>query len=118
MVNKGRIRMLFNSRLASIEQDSVTVETDGRQYKVDNDFVLAMTGFRPNRSFLEKIGVKLEGDYLIPEHDPETMQTNVEGLYIAGVISSGANANEIFIETGRKHGLWIAQHIMARKSLV
>ncbi|MDF2670692.1 MAG: FAD-dependent disulfide oxidoreductase-like protein [Paenibacillus sp.] len=111
MVNKGRIRMLFNSSVIRIDSNSVTVNTADGELVLENDFVLALTGFRPDRKFLQEIGVRLQGDYGIPVHNPITMETDVEGLYIAGVIASGADANEIFIETGRKHGLWIAQHI-------
>ncbi len=115
MVNKGRIRMLFRSSVIRIDTHSITISAEGEEQVLDNDFVLALTGFRPDRSFLQAIGVQLQGDYGIPVHDPATMETDVEGLYIAGVIASGANANEIFIETGRKHGKWIAEHIVEKK---
>ncbi|WP_135556236.1 YpdA family putative bacillithiol disulfide reductase [Paenibacillus cymbidii] len=124
MVNKGIIRMLFGSRVVGIDNDTVTVERSSSAADTDeqarltfaNDFVLALTGFRPDRSFLGNMGVRVEGDYDIPRFDPETMETNVEGLYVAGVVASGREANEVFIETGRKHGSLIAAHIAGKRS--
>jgi thioredoxin reductase (NADPH) len=115
MVDKGRIRMLFNSRVTHIHPDTVTIESEGKVSELDNDFVLALTGFRPDRKLLASIGITIQGEHDIPEFNPETMETNVKGLYLAGVIASGSNANEIFIETGRHHGRSIAEHL-ARKN--
>lgn len=116
MVSKGRIRMLFRSRVTHITETAITVVTDGQEQTLDNDFVLALTGFRPDRSLLTKAGAELntEADG-VPKHDPDTMETTVPGLYIAGVAASGSNANEVFIETGRLHGGRIAAHISASK---
>lgn len=114
MVNKGRIRMLFESRVVGIDERSVTIQpiAKGRSSIVlDNDFVLALTGFRPERTILTNAGVEVNADSTIPTFNPETMETNVHGLYIAGVIAAGREANEIFIESGRHHGELIAKHI-------
>ncbi|CAM3522915.1 YpdA family putative bacillithiol disulfide reductase [Marinicrinis lubricantis] len=108
---KGRIRVLWNSQVKEITERSVIVDHEGIVETLDNDFVLALTGFRPDRSFLGKLGVHLDEENGAPEHHPETMETNVPGLYIAGVIAAGGEANAIFIENGRWHGKAIADHI-------
>ncbi|RKN84796.1 YpdA family putative bacillithiol disulfide reductase [Paenibacillus ginsengarvi] len=111
LVNKGRIRLLFRSRVTRIEQTSVTIEREDGPETLDNDFVLALTGFRPDRAFLQTAGIEMEAESGKPHFDPATMETNVKGLFIAGVIAAGAEANEIFIETGRHHGGLIASHL-------
>ena len=119
MVNKGRIRMLFRSRIVHIDERTVTVqplEEGSESYKLDNDFVLALTGFRPERTMLTDAGVVVDPSTTIPSFNPETMETNLPGLYIAGVIAAGREANEIFIESGRHHGVLIAKHIQSRLS--
>lgn len=116
MVNKGRIRMLFSSRVEAIDLRSVTVRTPEGVERLDNDFVLALTGFRSSRKFLGECGVRIHGEWEIPEFHPETMETNVTGLYLAGVVAAGRDANEIFIETGRSHGRLIASHLKGKQS--
>ncbi|PYI55159.1 YpdA family putative bacillithiol disulfide reductase [Paenibacillus flagellatus] len=114
LVNKGRIRMLFGSRVVAIDETHITIDRGGTVETAENDFVLALTGFRPDREFLKSTGIRMEGEREKPYFDPETMETNVPGLYLAGVIAAGAEANEIFIETGRHHGAAIAKHIASR----
>lgn len=80
------------------------------------DFVLALTGFRPDRGFLRAMGVEAPDGIIPPTHDPDTMETNVPGLYLAGVVSTGRDANEIFIESGRYHGRKIAEHLAALRA--
>ncbi|MFC3768160.1 YpdA family putative bacillithiol disulfide reductase [Paenibacillus sp. GCM10012303] len=116
MVTKGRIRMLFRSRVVAIEETHIVVEGGDDTTELENDFVLALTGFRPDREFLQSAGIRMEGDPEKPLFDPETMETNVPGLYLAGVIAAGADANEIFIETGRHHGVAITRHILQQRS--
>lgn len=111
MVNKGRIRMMFRSRVESIDLRSVTVQTPEGTHRLENDFVLALTGFRSSRKFLADSGVRIHGEWELPEYNPETMETNVPGLYLAGVVAAGRDANEIFIETGRDHGKLIAARL-------
>jgi thioredoxin reductase (NADPH) len=117
MVNKGLITMRFRSRVTSISESAIIVSTDGAEEQLDNDFVLALTGFRPDRSMLREAGVAFrEDDQEIPLFNPDTMETSSPGIYIAGVIASGRNANEVFIETGRMHGRFIASHIAGKRS--
>lgn len=117
MVEKGRIRMLYRSKVVGIHESHVLIEDEhGMVTEPDNDFVLALTGFRPDRELLGEAGCKLIADTGAPVFDPKTMETSVPGLYVAGVVASGEDANEIFIETGRYHGIQIARHISAERS--
>ena len=79
------------------------LETDAERW-VDAGFVLAMTGFRPDPALLTGLGVPLDPETAVPAHDPETMETEVRGVFIAGVLAAGRDANRIFIENGREHG--------------
>ncbi|AZK47690.1 YpdA family putative bacillithiol disulfide reductase [Paenibacillus lentus] len=116
MVNRGKIDLRLSSRVIDIGQDHVIVESALGREKLLNDFVLALTGFHPDRKLLFQAGVEMSGEAEKPIFNPETMESNVPGLYVAGVIASGSNANEVFIETGRKHGVLIADHIMSSRS--
>jgi thioredoxin reductase (NADPH) len=108
-IKNGEIRALFNSRVVEITPDTVVIETpDGREV-LPNDFVFALTGYRPDFSFLESLGVRLEGPDRLPFCDSESLCSNVSGIYLAGVIVAGSRTNEIFIENGRFHGKQIAQ---------
>jgi len=114
MVNKGSVILHLDSRVTEIREDACIVTTnEGNESIVDNDFVLALTGFHPDRALLASSGVQLGGDMEKPVFNPDTMESSVPGLYVAGVIASGSNANEVFIETGRIHGRLIAEHIHA-----
>ncbi|MCD1257562.1 YpdA family putative bacillithiol disulfide reductase [Paenibacillus athensensis] len=116
MVNKGRIRLLLESQVEQIGETFVRVRgRDGGCLELDNDFVLALTGFRPERKLLSDAGVGIDEERGTPVYDPDTMETDVPGLYVAGVVASAKeDANEIFIETGRLHGLRIAGHIAGK----
>ncbi|WP_458119083.1 YpdA family putative bacillithiol disulfide reductase [Paenibacillus sp. Z6-24] len=113
LVTKGKISLHLNSCVTGITETEVQIThtDDGRTEMLGNDFVLAMTGFRPDRKLITSMGVTMSEDMDKPRFDPETMETNIPGLYVAGVIASGRNANEVFIETGRRHGALIARHI-------
>jgi thioredoxin reductase (NADPH) len=78
------------------------------------DFVLALTGYRTDPRLLRMLGVTIDGTTGVPTHDPHTMETNIPGVYIAGVLSCGFDANRVFIENGRGHGDLICAHIKAR----
>jgi len=116
MVQKEKITLHLQSRVTDINTDSVIITSgEGQIRRLDNDFVLALTGFRPNRTLLSSAGVHMGNEADKPDFDPATMETNISGLYVAGVIASGSNANEVFIETGRGHGRLIASHIAAKR---
>lgn len=114
MVNKGKIKLLLQSRVIGIKEKEIVVESlnDAKSASLPNDFVLALTGFRPDRKLMLEAGVEMSGEMEKPVFNPETMETNVPGIYVAGVIASGRNANEVFIESGRGHGRLIADHII------
>ncbi len=114
LVRHDKVKMEFNSEVKEITQDTVRYEVDGVEKEIKNDFVFAMTGYHPDHSFLTKMGVSIESDTGRPHFNPETMETNVEGIFISGVIAAGNNANEIFIENGRFHGGLIAKELQKR----
>jgi thioredoxin reductase (NADPH) len=111
-VDKGAIRLMLRSKVKAIAEETIEIETPDGPVTMPNDFVLAMTGFHPDRRFLSEAGVVIEPEGW-PRYDEETMETNVPGLYLAGVVASRNEANEIFIESGRFHGRKIAAHLLA-----
>lgn len=115
-INKGWIRMYWNTKPKEIHPDHVVLEQEGRVFTLPNDVVFAMTGYRPDFSLLRRLGVSIDPETGAPSHDPDTMETDVSGLYIAGVIAAGHDANSIFIENGRFHGERIARHLKAEKA--
>lgn len=112
LVRTGTIVMEFNANLKEITENQVVYIKDGIETVISNDFVFAMTGYHPDHQFLINMGVKIDEESGRPYFNPDTLETNVEGIYIAGVIAAGNNANEIFIENGRFHGEEIAKSII------
>ncbi|MER2000249.1 MAG: YpdA family putative bacillithiol disulfide reductase [Lysinibacillus sp.] len=115
LVRHGEINMYFNSELVSVTETEATLLIDGEGHVIKNDFVFAMTGYHPDHSFIASMGVKIDSETGRPQFDVQTMETNVDNLFIAGVLAAGNNANEIFIENGRFHGGMIAQHIATKQ---
>ncbi|EKN69627.1 FAD-dependent disulfide oxidoreductase [Neobacillus bataviensis LMG 21833] len=115
LVKSGTIVMEFGAAVKEITENQVVYKKDGEQKTINNDFVFAMTGYHPDHQFLKTMGVKIDEGTGRPLFDPETMETNIEGIYIAGVIAAGNNANEIFIENGRFHGGQIARDILEKE---
>jgi thioredoxin reductase (NADPH) len=113
-IKNGEIKALFNSQVVEIGQDTVVVETPAGREILKNDFVFAMTGYHPDFDFLEELGVRFEGEDRLPVCDPETLESNVPGIYLAGVIVAGSRTNEIFIENGRFHGRQIANALASK----
>ncbi len=112
-IKSGEITAYFNSHLVEIKLDSVVIETPQGRETLKNDFVFAMTGYHPDFEFLEGLGIRFEGEDKLPICDPETLESNVPGIYLAGVIVAGSRTNEIFIENGRFHGRQIAKALAA-----
>lgn len=112
-LREGAISARFRSRLIEVRAESALVKDDGTGTveEIPNDWVLAMTGYMPDGTLLRALGVEFDADTGIPHHDPATMETNVEGVFIAGVLSAGFNANKVFIENGRGHGELIAGRV-------
>lgn len=118
-IKAGEIQALFDTRVVEIRPDCIRVapahapEAEGTVRTLPNDFVLALTGYHPDVEFIERAGVTVEPRRLRPSCDPETLESNVPGLYLAGVIIAGRDTNEIFIENGRFHAKQILPHLAA-----
>ncbi|MBM7648014.1 thioredoxin reductase (NADPH) [Bacillus ectoiniformans] len=117
LVRNGEIQMVFEADVREIRSDELIYTVNGEDFTIKNDFVFAMTGYHPDHSFLKKMGVEIDQETGRPHFNEDTKETNVEGIFIAGVICAGNNANEIFIENGRFHGGQIAHAIMEKEHL-
>ncbi len=113
-IKAGEIKAYFNTEVVEILPDSVVLETPEGRVNVANDFVFAMTGYHPDFTFLERLGINFEGPDRCPRCNPESLESNVPGIYLAGVIVAGSRTNEIFIENGRFHGRQIAVALAAK----
>lgn len=114
LINHGKITIEYGAIVKEITPTDVMYEVKGQTKRIKNDFVMAMTGYHPDHSFLTKMGVKLDQETGRPAFNPETMESNVPNLFVAGVIAAGNEANEIFIENGRFHGGLIAEEIVKK----
>jgi len=114
-LENGEIEVYWRHRIQEIRPTSVVLQNlDSEQtVEIPNDWVLAMTGWRPDRGFISGLGIDIDEETGIPSHSPDTMGTNVPGTYIAGVLAAGYNANKIFIENGKLHGPKIVEAILA-----
>lgn len=113
-IKEGSIKAIFNANITEIKESLVEIETPDGVQTVENDYVVALTGYRPDFSFLKALGVKLTKDgNFFPEYDPKTMESNVEGLYLAGVICGGMETHKWFIENSRVHAAIIASSIVS-----
>jgi thioredoxin reductase (NADPH) len=113
-IKNGEVTAYFSSSVTSISEDSVELLTPEGTVTLANDYVFALTGYHPDFDFLAAVGVRMEGEDRCPECDPQSLESNIPGLYLAGVIVAGMRTNEIFIENGRFHGRQIAQDIEAK----
>ncbi|HIB38568.1 YpdA family putative bacillithiol disulfide reductase [Mesonia sp.] len=112
-IEEGSIKAYFNSTIKEIREDEVDIENEnGKKQTLKNDFVLALTGYRPNFKFLEEVGIHLQDEEKkIPKYDPQTMETNLKGVYLAGVICGGLETHKWFIENSRIHAKMIMENI-------
>ncbi|WP_158735308.1 YpdA family putative bacillithiol disulfide reductase [Alteribacillus sp. YIM 98480] len=111
LVRQKKVDMVYEADVKKITPTSVYYVKKGKEHCVESEFVFAMTGYHPDHSFLHSMGVKTNSDSGRPIFNKDTMESNVQGLYIAGVLAAGNDANEIFIENGRFHGEYIANSI-------
>ena len=117
-IEEGSIKAFFSSELKEIKEDKVVITTADGDVEIPNDFVLLLTGYRPNFTFLENMGIKLSDDgKKIPKYDESTMETNIPGIYLAGVICGGVETHKWFIENSRVHAKLILDHIYQKKQL-
>jgi thioredoxin reductase (NADPH) len=113
-IAEGSIKGYFNSHLKAVREYEVDIETPEGLITIANDFVMAMTGYRPNFEFLQKLGINLTEDKFIPHYNPETMETNIPGLYLAGVVCGGLDTHLWFIENSRVHAELILGDIVGK----
>ena len=119
-VKKGEIQALFETEVVEILPDRIVLQAAGAHAAgketrtIPNDFVFALTGYRPDSEFLRRAGVHVEPQRMHPEFDPKTLESNVPGLYLAGVVIGGLDTGEIFIENGRFHGKVVVADIAAK----
>ncbi|HVN93045.1 MAG TPA: YpdA family putative bacillithiol disulfide reductase [Terracidiphilus sp.] len=116
-IKNGEIKAYFLSTVTGIAADSIQIKTPAGAETLHNDFVFALTGYHPDFSFLERLGVQFEGVDRCPRCHPDTLESNVPGIYLAGVIVAGSRTNEIFIENGRFHGKQIAESLVMKARL-
>ncbi len=111
-IEEGSIKAYFNSEITKIEEHQITIETPDGEITLPNDYVVALTGYQPNFKFLDSAGIEFSKDEKhIPVYNDKTMESNVEGLYLAGVICGGIETHKWFIENSRIHAKMIAEHI-------
>jgi thioredoxin reductase (NADPH) len=114
-IKNGEITAYLSSTVKQIAEDSVTLQTPDSEVVLGNDFVFALTGYHPDFGFLEQLGVRLdEANDRCPVCNPATLESNIPGIYLAGVIVAGERTNEIFIENGRFHGKLIADSLRSK----
>jgi thioredoxin reductase (NADPH) len=114
-ISEGSIKAYYNASIAAIRETEIDISTAEGIETIPNDFVLAMTGYLPDFDFLSSIGIASGTDlYQTPVHDPNTMMTNIEGVYLAGVICGGLKTNKWFIENSRHHADLITSHILQK----
>lgn len=113
-IAEGSIKAYFNSNITGIREGFVDIQTPDGPVTIENDFVLALTGYRPDIDFLKQSGIKIKGINCVPEYNPETMETNVKGLYLAGVVCGGMETHKWFIENSRIHADIIVNDIIKK----
>jgi len=117
-IEERSIKAYYNARVTNITQEEISITTPQENINLKNDYVLALTGYKPNFEFLEKIGVTLSNDSKkIPKYNPGTMETNIDGLFLAGVICGGMETHKWFIENSRVHASMIINRIMQKHTI-
>lgn len=115
-ISEGSIKAYFNASVLSIRQDDVDIQTEEGPVTIPNDWVLAMTGYQPNLEFLVKMGIQLtDDDSRTPVYNEDNFETNVAGIYLAGVICGGMNTHRLFIENSREHAHKIMNDIVSKR---
>ena len=115
-VKEGYITAKWDSRVKAIELDAVVLNTAGGEERLKADRVYVMTGFAPSVELLREAGVPIDPITGIPSHNPETLETSVPGVFIAGVVVAGYDANKVFIENGRYHGDRIVARLLGQRA--
>jgi thioredoxin reductase (NADPH) len=113
-IAENAIAARFETGVVRIGSGSVEVEGPGGREELPAEAVFLLTGYRPDTGLLERAGVRVDARTLQPEHDPQTLETNVPGLFVAGALVAGSEGNRVFIENGRFHGTTVVKAILAR----
>lgn len=117
-IKEGSIKAYFESEVTAIREEEIDIKTPTGNISIANDFVLAMTGYEPNYEFLSQLKVEKNNESpFAPVYNSESMETNVEGIYLAGVICGGMETNKWFIENSRVHADMIMEHIKSKKAI-
>lgn len=112
-IKEGSIKVYYNSNVSEIKENEILITTPNGMLSIDNDFVLALTGYKPNFILLENLGIELsKNDKKTPVYNSESMETNVQGVYLAGVICGGMETHKWFIENSRVHAKMIVKNIL------
>ena len=112
-IESKEIKAYFNSEIVEIREKSITINTESKKIEIQNDFVLAMTGYQPNYNLLENLNVKiLDDEFRTPSYNEKTMKTNIDGVFLAGVICGCLKTNKWFIENSRDHSEKIIAEII------
>jgi thioredoxin reductase (NADPH) len=115
-IKEGSIKAYFNSSLTAVREREVDIQTPDGKITIPNDFVMAMTGYRPNFDFLKKMGIVLSEDAkCLPHYNSQTMETNLKGIYLAGVVCGGMDTHLWFIENSRIHADMIVNDILSKR---
>jgi len=115
-IKEGSINAYFKSTIAAIREKEVDINTPDGLVTIENDWIIAMTGYQPNLSFLEKLGIELSNDNIRkPMYSNDSHETNIKGIYLAGVICGGMDTHSLFIENSREHAIKIAEDIFKKK---
>jgi thioredoxin reductase (NADPH) len=117
-IKAGSVAARFRTRVAEIRPTSVVLEDETGSAEVPADGVFLLTGYTPEVEMLRRVGVRVDPHSLKPEHDPETLETNIPGLFLAGAVASGRETSKIFIENGRFHGEAIVAAIQRKGAAV
>lgn len=116
-IKEGSIKAFFKSELTEIKEKSVIIATSDGPQEIENDWVIAMTGYQPNLPFLRSLGIELSEDEIMkPNYDEQSMETNLPNVYLAGVVCGGMNTHSLFIENSRVHAEQIIQSILSKSN--
>jgi thioredoxin reductase (NADPH) len=114
-IKEGSIKAFFNAEIAEIREHEIDIKTPEGIVTIENDYVIAMTGYQPNLDFLRKIGITLSADEIMkPTYNDETQETNLPNVYLAGVICGGMDTHTLFIENSRIHAVKIIEKITGK----
>lgn len=117
-IKEGSIKVYFNAALKAIREQEVDIDTPDGVVTIGNDYVIALTGYQPNFDFLRRVGIQLSDDALLqPTYNPDTMESNLPNVYLAGVVCGGMNTHVWFIENSREHAEKIVKAIVEKKEV-